>query len=136
MIEQGWIAKRPQPGPADNQIWNESRNDRGRIESIASKMSDYGIDWKRSNKGPGSRKNGLQLLRDRLQASREGRGAGIYFFDNCRATVAPLPVLPRDSKKPDDVDTEAEDHIYDDIRYRCLAGVFREATRMKIKLPH
>jgi hypothetical protein len=42
-------------------------------------------------------------------------------MDCCKATFATLPVLPRDEKDPDDVDTTAEDHVYDDIRYRVLA---------------
>lgn len=31
-----------------------------------------------------------------------------------------LPVLVRDDKKPDDVDTTQEDHDYDATRYRVL----------------
>ena len=31
-----------------------------------------------------------------------------------------FPVLSRDDRKPDDVDTEAEDHIGDEVRYRVL----------------
>jgi len=135
LVAGRWCARTPAPGPADNQIWNESRNDNGRMESIASKMSDNGIEWTRSNKGPGSRKNGFQLLRDRLQASLDGGGPGIYFFDNCKATLATLPVLPRDTKDPDDVDTTAEDHIFDETRYRCLAGQARMATRVRVTMP-
>jgi hypothetical protein len=39
-------------------------------------------------------------------------------MDICKATLSTLPVLPRDLKDLDDVDTEAEDHAYDDVRYR------------------
>jgi hypothetical protein len=28
--------------------------------------------------------------------------------------------MPRDEKKPDDIDTKAEDHIGDETRYRVL----------------
>jgi hypothetical protein len=63
---------------------------------------------------------GLQLLRDRLVASTEGEGRGIYFMDYCRTSIAGLPSLPRDEDNLDDVDTDAEDHFYDDIRYKVL----------------
>jgi hypothetical protein len=44
---------------------------------------------------------------------------GLFISERCADTLRTLPVLPRDQKDPDDVDTEAEDHIGDEIRYRC-----------------
>lgn len=132
LLEEGWIETTPYPGPADGQIYNQTRLD---VETIAEKMGEYGVEWERADKSQGSRKNGLELLRDRLRASMEGEGAGLYFMDNCQATRATLPVLPRDEKDPDDVDTEAEDHVYDDIRYRVLAGNERVANNIKAAFP-
>ena len=136
LLNNKWMVKFTWPGPADTQIWNEEANDDGELESKASKMEDQGIEWTRGKKGAGSRKNGLDLFRDRLEASVLGEGPGIYFMDNCRASIATLPTLPRDEKNPDDVDTEAEDHVYDDVRYRCLAGNNRFTTQIKINAPH
>ena len=42
-------------------------------------------------------------------------------MDHCSGLISRLPVLPRDAKNPDDVDTAAEDHDYDALRYRVLA---------------
>ena len=105
-------------------------------------MEDRGVYWTRSNKGPGSRKQGLELLRDRLcpgHTSRPGQLAPeaptLYVMDNCRSLLATLPVLPRNPDDPDDVDTDAEDHIYDDVRYRVLAGSNRTATRISVAFP-
>ena len=128
LVEQGWIKRRPDAGPADNAIRNVEEKE---SDSIAAKMEEEGISWEASDKRPGSRKNGLQLLRERLEASCNGEAPGIFFFRNCRATLATLPVLPRDEKDPDDVDTEAEDHAYDDIRYRVLKAGKRVATGMR-----
>lgn len=119
MLENGWISKQPIAGPADNQIDNNI--DEGE-ETIKVKMEEVGCYWKRSNKNKGSRENGLQLLRDRLEASVNREGMGFYITDNCKVTKALLPTLPRDSDNPDDIDTEAEDHIWDMIRFRLLAG--------------
>jgi hypothetical protein len=45
---------------------------------------------------------------------------GMFIFSNCTQFIRTVPVLPRDQKKTDDVDTEAEDHIGDETRYRVL----------------
>lgn len=133
-----WIIKPPRPGPADNAIRNVVEKTSDSIETIMSKEK---VTWTLSDKKPGSRKNGLQLLRDRLESSikhakgLEKPGPGIYFMSHCKATTSTLPVLPRDPKDPDDVDTEAEDHVYDDVRYRVLAGSIRGATSIVVKHP-
>ena len=38
--------------------------------------------------------------------------AGLFFFNNCLNSIRTIPVLPRDDKKTDDVDTDAEDHCF------------------------
>jgi hypothetical protein len=54
-------------------------------------------------------------------------------MDNCRASIAILPTLPRDEDDPDDVDTDAEDHPYDMVRYRVLKGANRLAKFVKFR---
>lgn len=174
LLDQGWILGRPRPGPADNSIFNIIEK---KSESIGKKMEDEGVYWTESDKRPGSRINGLQLVRDRLEASiRHANGdeefsseidpaeagtpyhnlavalspkykrdklvedkkkirAGLYFMDCCTASIATLPVLPRDPNNLEDVDTDAEDHVYDDVRYRVLSGSNRLATSIRITYP-
>jgi hypothetical protein len=129
LLTEKWISK-VSPGPADNAIFNVVELE---SESIGTKMEHEGVSWTNSDKKAGSRKVGLQLLRDRLEAATKGEGQAIYFMDNCRATISTLPVLPRDDKDPDDVDTDAEDHAYDDVRYRVLAGSSRAPTELKVR---
>jgi hypothetical protein len=119
----------PAPGPADNQIRDVRETD---VDTIEKKMGDKGVRWTKSDKSKGSRKNGFQLLRDRLEASIEGEGAGIYFMTNCVASITLIPSLPRDESDLDDVDTDAEDHAYDMVRYRVLAGSNRAAKTIKV----
>lgn len=130
LLEDKWISTLVEPGPADNQIYEV--RERG-TDSIAKKMEDEGVRWTHSDKGSGSRKNGLQLVRDRLEASIRCEGPGLYVMENCLAFIATVPVLPRDENDPDDVDTEAEDHPFDDTRYRALAGNNRAAKVLKLK---
>lgn len=126
----GMIKGRIYDGPADNQI--RDVHDRG-SDTVEKIMEDEGLFWKSSDKGHGSRKVGLQLLRDRLQNSVTGEGPGIYFMSHCSAAISTVPVLPRDEDDLDDVDTTAEDHPYDGIRYRVLAGSNRVAKNVTVK---
>ncbi len=139
LVSQGWLDGVVYPGPADNSIRNVVEEE---SESIETKMADNGVLWAESDKRPGSRKVGLELVREMLKASRDfmltgnaEAGPGIYFLSNCRFALALLPVLPRDPDDPDDVDTEAEDHIYDAVRYRVLKLKKRTVRKLKVHQP-
>lgn len=132
MLAQGWISGRVMPGPADSAIYASQEVD---TKTIASLMEDEGVAWTPADKAPGTRKNGLELLRTALKNSLDGEGVGIYFMDNCAASLALLPVVPRDPDDQDDVDTDAEDHLYDDVRYRVLDGAARYPLTLKTVYP-
>jgi hypothetical protein len=119
LFNQGWLLKKPRPGPADNQIFATNEDEFG---CIAELMEKEHVSWTHSDKSPGSRVNGLQLMRDALENSLEDENPGLYIMDHCRAFISLVPVLPRDEDNPDDVDTSAEDHCYDEARYRVLAS--------------
>lgn len=110
------------PGPADTQIYAEEGHER----SIADEMRDPdatgkndGVRWIKANKGPGSRVNGWEALRRVLTNAIEHphEKPGMFVFDTCRHWLRSVPVLPRDSLDPEDVDSDAEDHIADETRY-------------------
>ncbi len=132
LMNNGWITSQPWPGPADNQIRDVREVD---VDTIEKKMGDKGVRWIESDKSPGSRRNGLQLIRDRLEAATKGEGVALYFMSNCTASTSTIPTLPRDKDKIDDVDTDAEDHPYDMARYRVLKSNNRAATKLKIAHP-
>ena len=44
----------------------------------------------------------------------------LVFFSTCTNSIAQLPSLPLDKRNPEDVDTNAEDHLYDAIRYGIM----------------
>lgn len=132
LVAGGWIAETPAPGPADNQIRNVNEKD---TETIEKKMADRGVRWIASDKSKGSRKQGLQLLRDRLEATIRQEGSGLVIMENCRAWIGTVPDLPRDETDPDDVDTTAEDHVYDETRYMVLMTSDRTAKVIKLNIP-
>ena len=46
----------------------------------------------------------------------------IQIFNTCKGFWRTMPELAEDPKNPDDVDTkDQEDHIYDELRYMCMA---------------
>lgn len=135
LMSHGFIETQPWPGPADNQIRNVTDSESDTIET---KFAKKGVKWAESDKSPGSRKNGLILLRDRLQAVLdENENPGLYVMEHCRYAIATVPSIPRDEEDLDDVDTAAEDHMYDAWRYRCLKGANRLAApgTVKIRMP-
>ena len=129
-----WIARAVRPGPADNAIADVQNPG---TPTIADDMCKAGCRWEKSDKSPGSRKNGLELLRTRLSETKKEtgpEGPAFYIMDHCRNLINHLPVLPRDVKNPEDVDTASEDHDYDATRYRVLKGS-GAAEELKINLP-
>ena len=106
------------PGPADNSIFDAENG-----VCIADDMAKLGVRWTRSDKSPGSRRTGWEALRKRLKAclAQTMEDPGLFVFNVCRHFLRTVPTLPRDSTKTDDVDTRAEDHVGDEVRYRCLA---------------
>jgi hypothetical protein len=134
LFDAKWIRTRVLPGPADNQIRDVREED---VDTIEKKMSDKGIHWEKSDKSPGSRKIGLELVRESLAAviSDDRSVPHLYFMQNCRASIETLPSLPRDEKNIDDVDTSSEDHIYDAVRYRVLKGRNRYARLLNARQP-
>ena len=133
LLKEGWISRPVQAGPADNQIRDVRESD---VETIEQKMAKEGIRFTKSDKSPGSRKVGLQLARDRFEASVLGEGPGLYVTCNCEASIETIPVLPRDEDDLDDVDTESIDHCWDDWRYRILQGSNHYATQVQTSFPH
>jgi len=132
-IEMGyrtWVfanTGRVQPGPADTSIW-----DLNGTKSIAEQMRASvkidgkrlrGVQWTKADKSSGSRRGGWEAIRNRLEAAlpdEEGmrEHPGLFIFANCKKWIEHVPSLPRDEDDTDDVDTETEDHIGDETRYR------------------
>lgn len=133
LINSKWILSKPRPGPADNSIADTQNPN---TPTIADDMGGKGVRWERSDKSPGSRKIGLELMRTRLEEAGKPHPEepALYIFDHCRNLLEHLPVLQRDPNKIEDVDTKQEDHDYDSLRYRVLKGS-GAAELLTIRLP-
>ena len=48
----------------------------------------------------------------------------LFVFSTCKDLIRTLPILQHDPYRPEDVDTEQEDHAADEVRYACLSRPF------------
>lgn len=125
------IHHRVRPGPADNSI-NETMNGNCLAADMARPVTIdgqryKGVAWTLSDKSHGSRVAGWNKIRLYLEGAKPPKGGGprefpgMFVFDNCIHFKRLFPGLPRDEDNPDDVDTESEDHIGDEVRYKILS---------------
>lgn len=129
--ERRWFGGRQVlPGPADTAIFSSDDSSR----SVAMDMRSQGVDWTRADNSPGSRVQGWERVRSLLSgALPTGSGpredSGLFVFSCCEDFPRVFPVTPRCGKRVDDVDTESEDHLQDEVRYRCYTG--RHSLRVR-----
>ena len=91
--------------------------DRSRGDSVADQMRPSGDGpGVYFNPGDNTRLAGKMQLHERLRFDEEGRPK-LYVFSTCADWLRTVPNLPYSMTKPEDVDTAAEDHAYDDTRY-------------------
>jgi hypothetical protein len=130
--ELNWgIHGRVKPGPADTSIWTVENGvciARDMAQPVRVKGKMYkGTNWTQADKQKGSRKLGWEMMRKMLKNGIGEPGLpreypGLFIFTRCEQFRRTVPVLPRDEKDMDDVDTDTEDHIGDEVRYRIRTG--------------
>ena len=98
-------------GIADPSIFDESRG-----ESIAEMMERERIYF---DKGDNTRIAGKMQLHNRLAFDDEGFPM-LYVFNTCKHFIRTFPELIYDQTDVEDIDTDGEDHIYDECRYVCM----------------
>jgi hypothetical protein len=81
-------------------------------------MSKRGVQWQRADNARvarGGAMSGWDQVRARLKDN------GLRVFSTCRDLIRTLPTLQHDPRRPEDLDTEGEDHAGDCLRYGCMA---------------
>lgn len=95
--------------------------DRSRGDSIAQQMEPVGTKpGVYFRKGDNTRLAGKSALHERFRFDINGRPS-IYIFNTCKDWIRTVPTLPYDQTKVEDVDTDAEDHCYDETRYFLMS---------------
>jgi len=104
-------------GVLDSSLWH-NRGDTG--PSLAEQMIHKGCRWRPSDRSRGSRISGKNEIHRRLQVDEFTEKPRLVFMKSCTNTLAQIPIIPLDKRNPEDVDTNAEDHLYDALRYGIM----------------
>ncbi len=86
--------------------------------SMAERMK--GVYWRGADN---SRVAGWDQVRSRLVGT-EGK-PGLYIFATCTHLIRTLPALQHDTHKPEDLDSDGEDHAADALRYGAMSRPWR-----------
>jgi len=104
-------------GVLDSSLWHK-RGDTG--PSLAEQMIVKGCRWRPADRSKGSRVSGKNEIHRRLQVDEFTEQPRLVIFNTCKNLISQLPSIPLDKNNPEDVDTHAEDHLYDALRYGVM----------------
>ena len=99
---------------ADPAIFDKSRGD-----SVADQMAPGFMGRHKGvlfNRGDHARLPGKMQFHERLRFDEHGKPK-FQVFNTCYDFIRTVPTLPYSTKKPEDIDSDAEDHDYDMARY-------------------
>ncbi len=115
---------------ADPSIWHprpESRKSESRGPTIQEDMANEGVFFLKADN---DRLQGKMQVHKRLKIEEEidietgeviSEHPQVYVFNDQENFWRTIPQLYESMKNPEDIDTDQEDHIYDDFRYMCMA---------------
>lgn len=117
-----------QVGPADSSIWDDNGDGKSIYHQMLNAVVDgkrCGVAWHQCDKSPGSRRYGLEMFKEMLENtidfdSGKKSLSCFYCFENCTNFLRIVPSLPQSGIDMDDIDTDSEDHIWDETRYMIL----------------
>lgn len=112
MTEHRWLKGKRIQCVADPAIWDAETG-----ESIADTAAKHQIFFA---KGDHKRLSGWMQCHYRLRFDENGYPM-FYVFRNCRHFIRTIPLLMYDEHKPEDIDTDGEDHIADAWRYFLMS---------------
>lgn len=110
--EHRWLAGKRIIGVADPAIWDAETG-----ESLAERAEKHQVFF---DKGDHKRIPGWMQVHYRLAFDENGFPM-MYVFKNCKAFIRTIPLLQYDEHKPEDLDTDGEDHVADEVRYFCMS---------------
>lgn len=108
--------------------------DRSRGDSVAQLMEplakgEPGVYFR---PGEHNRMSGKMEMHERLRFDQNQRPK-MYVFSTCTEFIRTVPALPYSLSKTEDVDSDAEDHVYDETRYFLMARPIRPKEKKESK---
>lgn len=113
---------------ADPSMWSKKTQ-----TTITSSADVYAAEGVHIQPGDNDRLSGKRKV-DRLLMSLPDGRPGLIVSSECRNFIKTFPVLAYDEHKPEDVNTDMDDHLYDALRY-ALSNL-REATKPQKPQPN
>ncbi len=83
-------------------------------------------------KGDHARIDGKMQVHHRMAFDENGWPM-LYVFSTCKHFIRTVPNLVYDEKDVEDIDTDGEDHIYDELRYVCMKNPIAPRRRLPEK---
>jgi len=102
--------------------------------SIAERMAKVGVSFRRADNKRVAQMGALggwDQMRQRMKGE-EGRSM-IYCFSTCTDSIRTIPALQHDLDKPEDLDTDGEDHAADEWRYACMSRPYQPMRAVEKK---
>jgi hypothetical protein len=90
-------------------------------------MLDRGVEWFPADN---SRINGWEQVRDRILG--EDDEPMLYAFTSCTDFWRTVPLMQHDSDRIEDIDTDMEDHVADEVRYGCMSRPWKPASKKEV----
>lgn len=100
------------------------------VPTVADNFKNAGWTIHRGDNSKGSRMNGLVRLHDLMLVDLDDGRPMILWFDTCKASIRTIPTLTPDDTDPEDIDTDLEDHPYDETRLAIMAP-FAQKSRIE-----
>jgi len=115
------------PGPADPAIFHPKRHTKDQVigPPISETMAQEGVFFLQ---GDNDRILGKQQFHSRLRVGEDGEPMIKISFD-CEHWWRTIPELRENPNRPEDVDSDSEDHIYDETRYACMSRPMRPSIK-------
>ena len=110
--EHPWLKGKNIIGVADPAIWNAETG-----KSIAETAADHQVYF---TKGDHQRIPGWMQVHYRFAFDDNGYPM-MYIFKNCEAFIRTIPLLQYDEHRTEDLDTDGEDHVADEVRYFLMS---------------
>lgn len=120
--EHRWLKGKKIHGVADPAIWDAETG-----ESIADVAARHQVYFT-----PGDHKRIPGWLQVHYRFAFDDNGFPMmYIFDNCKAFIRTIPILQYDEHKVEDLDTDGEDHVADEVRYFCMSRPIKPRIPVK-----
>lgn len=120
--EHRWLKGKHIQGVADPAIWDAQYG-----ESIAETAAKHQVFF---TKGDHQRIPGWMQVHYRLAFDENGFPM-MYVFKNCKAFIRTIPLLQFDDHKVEDLDTEGEDHVADEVRYFLMSRPIKPRVKFQ-----